>query len=227
MTFLEICQRLRQEAGISGTGPTAVTGQSGEMLRVVDWAKSAYENIQNKYPHWEFLRFDFSFPTVAATATYAPTDAGVGLTEHTKWVRDSLRIYLTATGVNDEQWLTCIPWATFRDTRLFGANRSVSGRPTEFAVRPNQSIVLWPTPDAVYTVVGEYFKRPQVMSADADEPVFPREFHMAIAWRALVLYGGFESASEAYSRAVIEYNEIMAKLEIDQLPGISVGGTLV
>ena len=55
MNFLELCQRVRQDAGVSGEGPTAVTGQSGILSRIVSWVKQANNEIQLKNKDWRFL----------------------------------------------------------------------------------------------------------------------------------------------------------------------------
>jgi hypothetical protein len=223
-TRLQLCQRLRQEAGISGTGPATTIGQPGEMGRVVDWIDTAYEEIQDKHPDWEFLRNDFTFQTIASTSEYLPS--AVALPEHASWKQDSFRAYLTSTGTNDEMWLNYYPWDTFRDAFMFGSNRSTPGKPTEFSVRPNKAVVLWPVPALIYTIGGEYYKRPQVMSANADEPLFPREFHMAIVWKALMYYGTYENAPEAFTTGQSNYDRILRKLEVDQLPSIAMTGTM-
>ena len=46
MTFLELCRRLAREVDASGSGPSAVTGQTGENRRIVDWVASAWQDIQ-------------------------------------------------------------------------------------------------------------------------------------------------------------------------------------
>ena len=46
MNFLSLCQRLRSEARIPGTGPSSVTGQTGELAKIVEWITTAYEDIQ-------------------------------------------------------------------------------------------------------------------------------------------------------------------------------------
>lgn len=223
-TFLALAQRLRQEAGISGTGPATVIAQTGEMGRVVDWITQAYEEIQDKYPTWEFLRNDFSFPTIATISAYLPS--AVDLTEHGAWKPDSFRAYLTATGTSDEQEISYLPWEDFRDAYQLGASRSTPGRPTVFSIRPNKSVELWPVPSAVYTIVGEYYKRPQVMSANADEPLFPRQFHLAIVWKALMFYGTYENAPELYTAGELGWNRMLRKMEINQLPRIRLAGAL-
>lgn len=225
-TFLELCQELRQEAGISGVGPASVLNQQGEMKRVVDWIKRAYKSIQNSASNWDFLRSDFTFPTIVGNQEYTPQAAS--LPEHQSWIVGSFRIFDIARGWDDEVWLKYRPWETFRDMYIRSGNRDVTGRPIAWTIRPSdQAVVLWPLPDVPYTVVGEYFKRAQEMVADTDSPIFPEQFHNVIMWRALMLYAGFENASPEYSLAKSEYDDVMSKLRRDQLPQIQVGPSIV
>lgn len=219
MNRLQIAQRVRQEAGISGSGPVTTIAQTGEMGKIVDWVDAAYQDIQNLYD-WNFLRFDFSFPTIASSSTYTPTAAG--FPELAKWKQDSMRIYLIPS---DESIIYYQEWDYFRDSRLIGT--IPTGRPSEFSTRPDKSIVLWQTPNAIFTVVGEYFKRAQTMTANADEPNLPSQFHMAIVWKAVQYYAGDQGAAELYAIAHNEYTSILRKLKKDQLPLISMAGSLV
>lgn len=223
MNYLQLCQRTRQECSISGSGPVTVASQSGEMKKIVDWVLTAYEDIQGMYATWDFLRFDFSFQTIASSSTYLPS--AVSLTELAQWKEDSLRIYLTATGVSDEQHLEPQDWTAFKDFRLIGV--IPTGKPSEFAIRPNNAIVLYQTPDAIYTVVGEYFKRPQTMTANADEPLIPNQFQMAIVWKAAMYYAADQGAAELYATAEREFKRVMRRLKRDQLPAISMAGALL
>jgi len=224
-TFLSLCVDMRQEAGVTSAGPSAVTGQTGEMKRIVDWVSRAYKDIQNKHREWDFLRQDFSFPTIANTSTYLPS--AISLDELNAWKTDSIRCYLTVTGVTDEQCLTECSWPVFRDRYLLGGNRSQTGRPTVFAIKPDKSIIFWPLPSASYTVVGEYFLRAQTMMANSDEPLIPDEFHAIIMWRALMYYAGFEAAPEVYAQADKEYKALLYELQRDQRPPVLLGGPLV
>ncbi len=224
MTFLELCKRLRQEAGISGTGPASVVSQTGELKRIVDWILSADQDVQNKRKNWKFLQNDFSFNTVAGTQVYSLAD--VSLTELATWKRDGFRIYLTATGTADEQRLTYCDWDYFKDVYLFGGNRSVSERPMKFTIKPDKSIAFWPNPDAIYTCAGEYFKRAQAMTVDSSEPLFPEEYHMLLVWMGLISYAEYEGAQEAYSKGMRNVGPLMAQLEADQLPATFMAGAL-
>jgi len=212
MNRLELANRWRQEAGVQGTYTTTV-GQTGMAAKGVNWIDSAYEDIQRRHSRWDFLRTDFTFNTIESAATYTPTAAG--LSDLNEWKKDSFRCYLDT--VTDEQWLDCYDWSFFRDSRLLGANRSVEGRPTEFAVKPDKSLSLWAVPDDEYTIVGEYWKVPEVMSGNTGEPNFPDQFHMAIVWRALMFFAASEEATYLYSHAEKEFLKSLFTLEMDQL----------
>ena len=222
MNFLALCQRLRQEAGISGTGPTAVTGQSGMLKRVVDWVTAAYEDIQNRHATWRFLREDFSFSTIASTQEYTP--ASIPITDHAQWIEEDIRIY---QNVGDEFLLHDPPWDEFRLAYMYGSNRTLTGKPIAVAVKPkNNGLHLWPIPDAVYTCAGEYYTIPDVMSADGDTPAFPARFHMAIVWRALMFYGAWAAAMEKYDHGENEFDILFPQLENDQLEQVIYGEPL-
>jgi len=225
MNFLQICQRVRQEAGISGTGPASVTNQTGEMARVVDWVKAAYEDIQNLHDNWKFMRREFTFPTIAGNPVYLPS--AISLDEFGRWRRDEQwRCYLTS--VNDELRMThWDDWDCFRESRLYSVNRSTQGRPIDVAIRPNDdAIYLWPTPNNIFTITGDYYIRPHVMAANSDEPIFPREFHMLIVWRAILFYAPYEAAPERYAQANTEHKRLLAALRRKWLPEIKLGGPL-
>jgi hypothetical protein len=87
--------------------------------------------------------------------------------------------------------------------------------------------LLGPKPDGVFTVSGQYWKKPQALAADADEPEMPDEFHMLIVWKALEHYALYESAAESLVRAQKEQKWYMNRLEIDQLPDVQMPGPLV
>ena len=169
MNFLQICQRLRREARISGSGPASVLNQAGEMQLIVDWVQSAYEDIQNMNHNWLFLQNQFTFNTIAATSTYMP--AAAGLSELQAWKVDgynAISLYRTSTGVSGQQDINWIPWDEMRGDRFFGSTSLQTGQPIEYAVKPDKSIVFWPIPDDVYTISGEYFKKAQPLVNNTD-----------------------------------------------------------
>lgn len=224
MTFLELVQRLHQEAGMSGTSPTTVLTPVGETKRAVAWILSAYDSIQNERKGWAFLIDDFSFATIGAQQEYDPTDATI-ITDQdlSSWVLESVKVYSAAA---DENFLGYATWRDFNDLYKISSFRTSTGRPSVFSITPAKKMALWPIPDAVYTVNGQYRKKVGTMTLDASEPIFPGEYHMAIVWRALMLYAGYEEAQTVYAHASGEYNKLMVAMRRDQLPPICWGRTL-
>jgi len=224
MSFLAICKRLRSEAGLSGTGPASVENQTGVSEKIVEWIQTADTYIQNLYANWEFLQDDFSFPTVVGQQVYTPTEAGEPTLANWKFSDPyDVRVYLAEV---DESTLDYIQWVDFKSSYLFGSSRSDTGRPIVFTVKPDNSIVLYPKPDAVYTINGEFFHKAVTMTGNTDEPQFPDQFHMILVWRALMLYAAFDAADEKYGHGQNEFKALLANLSKDQLPIIRWGEPL-
>jgi hypothetical protein len=212
---------LRQEAGLSGTGPASVLSQTGEMKRIVDWISAAYEDVQNLHATWRFLRNDFSFSTIASTQDYTP--AAVGLGDFATWKKNDIRIY---SSINDEDPLEYYPWEIFRDAFFVGSNRTQTGRPTVVTIRPNNALALWQIPDAVFTVNGEYYKSAQTMTANDSSPLIPARFQMILVWKGLMHYGAYAGAEEKYAHGNNEFKRLLASLEFDQLEDTTYGEPL-
>ena len=104
-----------------------------------------------------------------------------------------------------------------------GAGGGVSNH-RSFCLHPNRGLALGPVPNAdEYTVSGGYFKSPQALSANADIPECPEQFHEIIVWRAMLFYARYEAAPEIYQDAEINYNRMFAELVIDQRPTMTSG----
>lgn len=225
MTFLQLVQALRQECGVSGSGPSSVLSQTGEAKRLVDWTNAAWLEIQGLHDNWDFMRKVFSFQTQAAVGDYTPTAAG--LTDHRYWHTDTLRTYKTSVGIADEQWLVEWEYATFRNTYRFNQQATQTGRPVVFAVKPmDKALMFGNVPEDIYTVVGEYQAVPTEMVADADTPSIPSHLHRVIVFKAMESYALFESAPEVLSRSQTGYSRLINQLQREQLPQISLGNPL-
>lgn len=221
MTFLELCQFVARESGVvSGTNPTTVTGQSGSLADIVVWVNEAWRQIQNRHHNWRWMRGEFEGSLTAGTARY--TGASFSLSRWARWIEeaDTLTLYLTATGVSDEGGLTWLDWHKYR--RMFERGTQTADRPVFASVSPAGELCFGSKPDATYTVRGEYQKKAQVLSVDADEPELPSQFHEMIAWYAVMLLHGYDEAAQSELRAVREFTRDMNALRAAQLPTIHV-----
>lgn len=199
--------------------------QTGEFRRICSWVSQAWVEIQEHIEDWEWMRFPCSFNTVALQQTYTPVQ--VGINNFGRWRTDSFRSYLTAAGVGNEIPLQQYDYNSFRDYYLLGARKTVYSRPIAIAVAPNKSLVLGLAPNDVYTVSGEYYQTPQVLAQDTDVPNMPSRFHMAIVHKSILKYGAFNAAYEVIQEHQQLYSAVLNKLEADQAPTITTGGSFI
>jgi hypothetical protein len=227
LTYLQMVQMLARRVGVAGTGPTTVVGQSGEAGRLVEWVNASWLDIQEQHEDWDWMRVETQFNTVAGQTIYTPTNCGVAATLN-KWRRDSFRTYIPATGYPSEVFLNFTDYNKFRDVYLFGSLRTSQTRPVIVSIAPDKSVCLGPQPNDVYTVVGEYYTLPLDLVNDTDVPAgIPASFHRLIIYRAMMMYGAYESAAEVYQEGQTEFNRMMMRLEINRQPEMTVGDPLV
>jgi hypothetical protein len=226
MTFLQLVQRLKRECGVSGSDPATLQGTlPAEITRLANWVSEAWQEVQRERADWFFLRQPVSFTaTAAAGRSYTPTQAGIPLLASYKL--DAFRCYAAALGQSNEQILPWLPYDSFRNLYLFGANAQVQARPTLFSVDPQKNLVLGPAPNEDYVIAGEAFLAPQPLVNDADTPSMPSQFHMLVVYKAMEYYGAYDNAPEVYERGKAQYGPMLVRLTIDQAPQFTFGGAL-
>lgn len=231
MNYLQLCQQVYVDGGISGSLSTTV-GVSGEALRVIKWVSQAWSEMQTKYDDWGFMKSSYLnppranggtggavFETVNGQPVYplgtVPGTSGIAVANFGKWDEESFRCYTTASGTRDEVFLDRISYEQWRNSYMYGALRDVNTRSMALAIAPDESsICLGPAPQSIYTIEGDYWVAPQLFSADADTPTgLPAQFHMLIAYYALLKYGIYESAADVISRAQLEVPGLETMLE--------------
>lgn len=229
MTFLQLAQRLREKSGSTGTGPISVLLQTGESLRQVNWIQEAWNEIQMLSANWKWMRKDFSFQTTVGKSFYLlnNTAGESGITDFGSWYEDTFRCYTTALGRNDEQFVPAWNYDTWRDTYDYATQFVVPQRPQIWAEHAkDQAILFGPTPDAVYTITGQYQACPTAMTLDITVPELPAKFHMIIVYRAMMLYGAYEAAPEVFNEGEQGFERLYSLLKLDQLEHPSLGEPL-
>ncbi|CAB4145629.1 hypothetical protein UFOVP474_24 [uncultured Caudovirales phage] len=224
MNLLQLVNQARVECGVSGPALTTAVGQTGESGRMVAWVVQAWTDIQTSKEDWLFMRESFDFNTTANVWEYSPTDAG--LTDFGNWKRDSFRCASDLTLFRDEQLLNYMEWTTFRNLYRYANMRNTTARPVVVSIMPNKDLAFGSTPDGVYVIDGEYYTQPVTLAADADTPLLPTRFHMAIVYRSMMYYAGYEAAPEVMARGDFEYRRLYSRMEIDQLPTLISGPPL-
>lgn len=233
-TYLQLVNLARSEAGLAtGDLVTLQSGLSQESTRFKNWVRDEWRRIQSSHPDWQFLRVAGEFTTVANQAQYTPQQAeatvdgtSTGAAIMASWKRDSFRLSTSGSNYADEVILGFQPWDIYRNMYQYGNMRAVRTKPVVFTVDPQKNLWMGATPDGAYVVNYEFYRTPQELVADADEPLCPARFHDLIAYRALRAYGIFMSAPEVIGRADSMIDTIYPDLANDQLPPMMSGNPL-
>ena len=208
MNFLQLCQRLRQETGISDSGPSNVTGQVGDMKRLVDWVQEAWVRIQSERNDWGWM-WQRKTATLPSGAQTFDLGSSVGrLVSGTVYVNDRL-----------------LREISYQDMRK--AQKVVSARmPSFYAKRPDGIYEMDTTVDGDSAIEYECYSRPAPFVEAIDVPAIPDQYHMMIVWLALIDYALFDEAPELYQKAKVNYDKLMAELAVEQMPEVVMPGAI-
>jgi len=199
MTFLELTQELARLAGMAGNGgPAQVTGQHGEYRRAVEFVRISYEEIVNRHPDWLFLWATDSYEVDPGLSVYPPPP------ELHIW--DAQRLTL------DGEPLPCIDWQDHQ------SDQDYEGRPTTAVLRPDNKLLLVPTPNEAHVLSFEFYKDAPPLTESMDVPLIPARYQRVILGRALMMYGNYENAEDAKMQGQEIYQMYLQRLENHQLP---------
>lgn len=222
-TFLQLVNQAREECDAGGVDLSSLSGVAGESLRFKNWVIRSWEEIQERY-RWKWMRAAFSFTTTANDGSYTAAQAGIS-SRFGMWDKTFCTAYLTSAGTSDQTELKWLDYETFRQVYLTGAQ--TDNRPLHFTSGDSNELLVGPKPDStLYTVAGHYYKSPQTLSADSDEPELPEQ-HRIIVARAMKKYARFTSAPEIFSEAAGEERRILMQLTGKYLPAMQTGDPLV
>lgn len=206
-TYLNLCQRLVEEAGISGT-ISSVNDQSGEFKRVVEWVQRACFEIEGKWVNWNFLHTFSTIEAIAGVSDYpAPAD-------HNVWDTTTAIIKDQAQNVDFLQWVR----------QKLDPTELISGDIYKFTVLPDQAVRVYDTPTNATTISIEYWKVATQLEFNNDEPAIPEQYRDIVVWKALQYYANYESADEVKVQATESYDDRWDQLESRELPGYQGSG---
>ncbi len=206
MTFLELCQTVRNELGLSGEGPSSVTNQTGQTRQLVSFVATADMLIQTLYADWKFLWKEWELQTVSGQEVYSqPSDLSM-------WDMESF--YLD-WGTNNATKLTV---QNNKEDVMYAWEREVS-TPAKIIFLPDGNIKLNPIPDDIYTITGSYYSTPVYMTGNTSVSAIPAQFHRIIVARAKMLYAEAEEVFTMLQSYAVEYEQMLDKLESHSLEG--------
>jgi hypothetical protein len=95
--------------------------------------------------------------------------------------------------------------------------------PPYFTILPNESLALspapvWTGPDGPIALTFQYVQTIANLAADGDVPIWPTEWHDAIAWKAIRYWALVRESANKYAIADGEYQRVMKAMRASQLP---------
>lgn len=184
-TYLELCQKLPKMAGITGYVPVTVTSQTGILEKICTWVADADVEIQRHYHDFPFLEKKVVITTSSGTAEYSLST--LGITDLNSWQPNHFVLKPNTTDVSTLSEMKYYDWRT-SDARL--ANED-NDEPTSVIIKPDNTVVFSPTPDATYTSWGWYYKVPTKMTTDSSTSDIPSQFEDVILHLAKKKYAQY------------------------------------
>lgn len=226
MTFLEICQSvhrwLRIGNALPGMVPDTVATTALPGVEIVNFVRSAWNDIQIDQPEWRFMAKRGEFLTTPSARAYDAATVRGQISDYDEHLPmwQGVRCILMqreSVGIGDQQRCFYMTYERWRGDRDYGV-RSI-GRPSFYTVRPQQTIEFDPTPDVQYRVSLDYRVLPQILSVDGDIPLLPARYHDAIVWKAVMYYClTRQNQDQIYQMAEREYDRIYGKMARTELP---------
>ncbi len=212
MTYLELVRRLAAEVGATGTIQTVV-GAVGETARLANWINQAWLELQLSKDSWSWRAIEFEVPITAGTNV---VDLKATFPRFQRLLDSELYVRI------GDVWssLAFVPFKDWQDSVRTSATVT-SGTPLVYTVLPSTYIELWPVSDRDTRLRGVYVTTPQTLVADADVPELPAEYHTILVYKAMILYAGYEAATEILSIALQGYNRMLSLLQNAELPDIA------
>jgi hypothetical protein len=233
MNFVDLTERLRYECGVSGTQLQTVQNLNGELLRLRNWIRDAWQELQQERTDWKFMKTPFSFSLTPGVQRYslATVQAANASIDIDMYKQDSFSLDLPGdTGTearSAEVPLGVMAYNHFRNMYVVGYPIGDSTRwqqPMTAAIDDDRTLCFGPAPDLAYLIRGECWINPQILSADTDVPIMPAKYHNVIVYRAMKKYAGYESANDVRVRSVQEGNAPELTLFNEQLPQVTIDG---
>jgi len=210
MNFIQLAQATRKRAGLQGAGPSSVstTGFEAALIALI---QDAWTDVQNYRKDWKWMRSTSIFLMTIGKSDYTLGDIFGVTYRHKYWLKGTM--YALINGQYTA--IRFVEYDTFIERTQ---NDTTTSPPSIFTIRPNDSALLFNSPDSDYTIKVDYQKSPQILEKDADVPELPVHYHSLIVYASLEKYAIYLENGTLFSGYALEYAKLMNTLMRDQLP---------
>lgn len=187
-TFKEICESVLEEAngrpvtlssvnlGKNNSGIYYITDPT--QRNVIRWVQEIYLQIQQRMIQATFMHRRGSFLTLQ-----------IGREEYPKSnVRevDRYSLYAIQAGTTGRIPVIFDEYDNWKERKR--AEDSSSGAPLWLVRSPNEDWIIYPTPTAVWTLYGDWWREPCEFQTASEEPIWAQQYHALLKWKVLALF---------------------------------------
>ncbi len=223
MNFLELCQAVVDEVGLSGE-ITSVENQAGDFGRIVRFVRSATTQIEGRWINWRFHYGAYTFDTTEGISLYTAPEA----LRVRKW--DKNRAYI------DRLPLRCYYADEAIDYARDPIAEDYTGMPERLIVERDNTLRTIGIPDATYSIEVGYYRMATILTLNTDVPAIPVQFREIIVQDAIRRYANYDEAPELKIQAIEQIYGVngswaqpepgswLHQLQADQLPNSFLNG---
>jgi hypothetical protein len=231
VNFLQLVQFAHRQIGVGGefvgTTPLDVTVPFGPLAELSASINDAYKDIQAEQSLWRFrtLQGTLTVTNGVRTLSKAVIRSTLSLYERMlPFVTGGgryIRSYDSVIGSAQSSYCFFVNYQNWRGFRDFGS--IPSGQPQSHTIRPDETLELYPISDtqnsnaSQYVLAFDYLRTCDVLISNGSVPIFPSEWHEAIAWRGVQYWGRSRKDSGIYSSAKVEFERCMNALRRTEL----------
>lgn len=207
MNFLELCQKVASESGITATGPTSVSGQTGILSKVISWVRQADLEVQLERSDWSFLWKTTQSVLVVNEREYLQADLGAS---------DINIMHLAFIGGREAEVLDWTHYVSLY--RKTGKQDQTANVPSVITRAPNGKFIVFPVPLTACAIEIDYSAEPAALVNNLDISTVPVKFHYAIVEKALMKYAEHEEDGNRYNQARLNYLDWLNVMGRDSKP---------
>lgn len=234
MTYLQLCQAVHRslnagQGELAGTLPTAVTGQTGELNRIVEEVKQAWIDLQVSQARWKWRTTTGTIAAVASASSVQITTTLTTFQSLIPYTGDGDAPYiLVGDETTNENQYPCylLTWADFQGYyNRHPLSESTAAKPTYCAVRWAGAVPYLHWFPAFPSTAGgvlnlQFCSTIQTLAANADEPAMPTQYHNLIVMEAARNLAGWNENNPQFEVAERRRKAMDYALRRDQLPDI-------
>lgn len=195
MNRLTIAQTVNTLAGTQGTvdSTTSPVGYQSVLINMVD---RAYNDIQIMRKDWKFMRGTVNILVNETDSSYS-NPSEIAEVERVIYDKDPLRFIHYDTAI-------------LRDY--------TPGKPTYYTVNPLDNTITINDLDTSYTCTVQYYRTPDVMTANTSIPIIPAQYHSVIVYKTLIDLGAYLGNYDLITNYGNKYSIEIGHLMRSQLP---------